>query len=428
MPPVAIAAALALATAASLALRTGTLDTGYWIDEAISVGIASRDLADIPQALRQDGSPPLYYLLLHEWMGLVGTGEAATRSLSLIFAGLAVPVSWWAGAAIFDRRVGTLAAALAAGCPFLTYYAQETRMYSLVGLLSVLATASFLLAFVHGRRRHLPLLGAVDRAAALHPYLGRVPGRRDGARVARAVAGRSRGRPRRRVAGRGGGARVRAVAAERRPPGRQHRSPVGRAAVAAVAARRPRQPVRLARHPGAGAGRRRRDAARMGPRPPVRVLLALGAGRWGSRGWPRSSTPPGRRATSRCCSGRCCSRSPRRWRAARAGRWRRWPWWRRSGSCTGRPPSRATRARSPPASRPRSGPRGRRRLHPARAGAGALPLPAAGRHLPHAAGDRARPRDDRLARRPSAGCAAARPSGGCCPWSTAWRRGAGSCS
>src|SRR3954452_9553848 len=152
-------AALGLLMAASLLLRSGRLAVGYWIDEGISVGIASHGAAQIPGVLGQDGSPPLYYLLLHEWMQLAGTGEAATRSLSLLFALAAVPVAWWAGAAVFDRRAGVLAAAGAAGCPFLTYYAQETRMYSLVAVLSVLASASFVLAFVHGRRRHVWLLG-----------------------------------------------------------------------------------------------------------------------------------------------------------------------------------------------------------------------------------------------------------------------------
>ena len=68
---------------ASLALRIGTLDAGYWIDEGIAVGIASHDLADIPRVLGQDGNPPLYYLLLHGWMQVFGTSEAATRALSL---------------------------------------------------------------------------------------------------------------------------------------------------------------------------------------------------------------------------------------------------------------------------------------------------------------------------------------------------------
>jgi hypothetical protein len=153
------AAALALLVAGSLLLRTGALDAGYWIDEGIAVGIASHDLADIPGALRLDGSPPLYYLLLHGWMRVAGSGEAATRTLSLAFALLAVPVAWWAGRAVFDRRAGLLAAVGTAGCPFLTYHAQETRMYSLVVVLSLAACASFALAFLAGRRRHLVLLG-----------------------------------------------------------------------------------------------------------------------------------------------------------------------------------------------------------------------------------------------------------------------------
>jgi hypothetical protein len=157
--PAVIAGALAFVTLGSLLLRTGGLDAGYWIDEAIAVGVASHNLVDIPSVLRQDGSPPLYYLLLHEWMGVVGSGEAATRSLSLLFATLSVPISWWAGGALFGRRTGAIAAAGAAACPFLTYYAQESRMYALVVVLSLLAAASFGLAFLHGRRRHVALLG-----------------------------------------------------------------------------------------------------------------------------------------------------------------------------------------------------------------------------------------------------------------------------
>src|SRR3954469_25402244 len=155
----AVAAALALVTASTLLFRTGLLESGYWVDQAITVGIASHPLGDIPATLRLDGSPPLFYLLLHAWMALAGHGEAATRSLALLFAVLALPVSWWAGTALFGRRAGALAAAGAAGCPFLTYYAQETRMYSLVAVLSVLACASFVLGFVRGRRGHLWALG-----------------------------------------------------------------------------------------------------------------------------------------------------------------------------------------------------------------------------------------------------------------------------
>jgi len=158
--PPALLAALGLLMAGSLALRMSGLESGYWIDEGIAVGIASHDFLDIPSTLVMDGSPPLYYLLLHGWMGIVGEGEAATRALSLIFAVVAVPVAYWAGNAMFDRRTGALAAVGVGACPFLNYYAQETRMYSLVVVLSLLASASFVLAFLHGRRGHLIALGA----------------------------------------------------------------------------------------------------------------------------------------------------------------------------------------------------------------------------------------------------------------------------
>ena len=70
----------------SLVLRTSELGIGFWIDEGLSVGIADRPLGDIPHALRLDGSPPLYYLLLHLWMQVAGTSEEATRALSVVFA------------------------------------------------------------------------------------------------------------------------------------------------------------------------------------------------------------------------------------------------------------------------------------------------------------------------------------------------------
>ena len=48
-----------------------------WLDEAQSVAIAHLPLPDLFDALEQDGSPPLYYLLLHVWTALFGT--SATR-------------------------------------------------------------------------------------------------------------------------------------------------------------------------------------------------------------------------------------------------------------------------------------------------------------------------------------------------------------
>ena len=164
-----VAAAVLALTLGSLWLRSRQLNFYYWIDEAISVGISSHPLGQLPGLLRQDGSPPLYYLLLHFWMQAFGRGEVATHWLSLIFALIAVPTAYWGGASLFSRRTGAFAATLAAGLPFLTSYAQETRMYSLLVLLSLVVAASFVHVFVYHRRRYLPAF-ALSLAAALYTH------------------------------------------------------------------------------------------------------------------------------------------------------------------------------------------------------------------------------------------------------------------
>jgi mannosyltransferase len=72
---------------------------------------------------------------------------------------LTIPAGGWAGWTLFGRRTGIMAALLFAFNAWLTAYAQETRMYELMGLLGVLATAGFLLGFVYRRRRYLLLFG-----------------------------------------------------------------------------------------------------------------------------------------------------------------------------------------------------------------------------------------------------------------------------
>jgi hypothetical protein len=163
----------------SILLRTRDFDVGFWIDEGLSVGIADRPLGDIPAALRLDGSPPLYYVLLHGWIAVFGTAETATHAMSLLFAVLAVPAAWWAARGLFGRTAGLTAALLAATNPFLTHYAQETRMYALVTLLGVLACGAFGRAYVlagteaapsRTARRRWALAFAVALAALMYTH------------------------------------------------------------------------------------------------------------------------------------------------------------------------------------------------------------------------------------------------------------------
>ena len=139
------------------------------MDEGISTGSASHSLSAIPGVLRHDGSPPLFYFLLHFWIKIFGTSEAATHGLSLVFGLAMIPLGMWAAWSLFGRRAGLLAAVLFAFSAWVTQYAQETRMYELMALLGLLATTGFLHAFVYRRRRYLVMF-AVCEALMLYTH------------------------------------------------------------------------------------------------------------------------------------------------------------------------------------------------------------------------------------------------------------------
>ncbi len=120
-----------------------------WLDEALTVNIAKLPLGDLREALRHDGAPPLYYVLLHGWIDLFGTSDVAVRALSGVLSVATLPLAWFAGrrlgrtgppGPVCDdppevRLVAALVVVILAASPFAIRYATEARMYSLVMLL-----------------------------------------------------------------------------------------------------------------------------------------------------------------------------------------------------------------------------------------------------------------------------------------------------
>ncbi len=146
----------------ALALRAPFVGRSFWIDEGISVGISSHHLTQIPSLLTRDGSPPLFYFLLHFWMLIFGRSEIATHLLPLSISLATIPLAYWSGVELFGRRAGRWAAALMATNPFLEWYSTETRMYTLVIALSIVGITFAVRA---ARRRDIP-----DAAGAVLAY------------------------------------------------------------------------------------------------------------------------------------------------------------------------------------------------------------------------------------------------------------------
>ncbi|CAN5607346.1 hypothetical protein BH18ACT1_BH18ACT1_04240 [soil metagenome] len=125
-----------VAVAVGAALRVRTVPD-LWVDEALSVNISKLRFEDLFEALRHDGHPPLYYLLLHGWMDVFGEGGLAVRSMSAVISVATLPLAWLAGATAGGRRCAAAAVVLFAVTPQAIHFGSEARMYSLVVFLVV---------------------------------------------------------------------------------------------------------------------------------------------------------------------------------------------------------------------------------------------------------------------------------------------------
>ena len=129
-----IAVATAVVLFVAVVVRFATV-SALWLDEAQTVAIARLPLGGIAEGLRHDGCPPLFYVLLHGWMRVLGDGELAVRALSGLFGVAPLPLMWIAGRRLGGTTVAWSALILLAASPFAVRYATEARQYSLVVML-----------------------------------------------------------------------------------------------------------------------------------------------------------------------------------------------------------------------------------------------------------------------------------------------------
>lgn len=159
--------------AAGIVARFAAAPTPLWLDEALSVNLASLPPGELFSALRHDGHPPFYYLVLHGWVALVGDGDLAVRSLSGVFAVASLPLTWLVARRRGGPTVASLALVVTGASPYAVRYATETRMYSLV-MFEVLVGWLLVEDLFAGRpaRWRAPALAVVCGALVLTHYWG----------------------------------------------------------------------------------------------------------------------------------------------------------------------------------------------------------------------------------------------------------------
>jgi mannosyltransferase len=144
--------------------------SSLFIDEIASWYSAKAPFGELFHRVRVvEVAPPTYYLMLHGVLGLGGVSEAALRLPSALAALALIPVGYWLGWLIGDRRTGLLAAFFTALSPLVLEYGTQARAYVFAMLGSAIAVA----ALLHAERakqpaaRRLVWLAAISAAVAL---------------------------------------------------------------------------------------------------------------------------------------------------------------------------------------------------------------------------------------------------------------------
>ncbi len=124
-----------------------------WRDEVDAIRFASRPAAALLETFVTPGqNGPLYYVLLRPWLEVAGRGEFSLRFFSTAFGVLAVALMARLGRRLYPDQpwIGWLGALLAATSPYLVWYGQEGKMYTLVVALALLSMERYLAALQEG--------------------------------------------------------------------------------------------------------------------------------------------------------------------------------------------------------------------------------------------------------------------------------------
>jgi len=137
-------AAIGLLLLVGFLVRATSLDAqSLWRDEVDALRFATAPWTEMLNNFMRPGwNGPLYYLLLRGWIALTGTTEYSMRFFSLFFGVLCAPLVYVLGRRLFKSSVGVTSMLLILSSPYVVWYSQEVKMYTLVLALALLAIYS----------------------------------------------------------------------------------------------------------------------------------------------------------------------------------------------------------------------------------------------------------------------------------------------
>jgi mannosyltransferase len=141
-----------------------------WLDEGTTYIVSLHTYAGIWQDVTTwDFNPPLFYWIEHVML-MFGQTEEILRFVPAVFGVLTIPLIYFVGKEFLDRNVGIIAAIAATFSPFLIFYSQEARAYSMTVFFITFAMIFYLKALKNNDIKNWVLFGFLSALAFWSHY------------------------------------------------------------------------------------------------------------------------------------------------------------------------------------------------------------------------------------------------------------------
>jgi mannosyltransferase len=120
------------------------IDGSLQLDEAQSLWQTSHSIGGTLHAVALDVHVPLYHLLLHFWQLYLGQSITTARILSVIFFVMTIPLFYMLARQILSTNWSLFAVVLFSFSPFMNWYANVARMYSMLAFFATLSQLLFM--------------------------------------------------------------------------------------------------------------------------------------------------------------------------------------------------------------------------------------------------------------------------------------------
>jgi hypothetical protein len=135
----------------ALGSRLAFARTSLRLDEAQSLWQTDHSYGALLQAVAKDVHVPLYHLTLRTWRLVLGPDVETARLLSLVFLLASVPVFYLVARQCLSRPWALFALVVFSCSPFVQWYGNEARMYSMLVLVTLVSQYFFLSVLSGGR-------------------------------------------------------------------------------------------------------------------------------------------------------------------------------------------------------------------------------------------------------------------------------------